>query len=351
MEVGNVIKKMRFKASMTQEQLAEKLGISPQSVSKWENNVSMPDIGLLPSIAEVFGVSVDELFGLNKGEKLRRIENRLEFEEPLPGDVFWEYEDFLKNTLEEEEDKAKIYSLLAHLYHHRMETDAKKVSLYARESMKISPEKKDCQWLLDMAEGQVVWDWNVGNHAKTIDFYRELIDADKKANPDKRTWLPHFWLLDNLIADHRTEEAREVLDDFSKIQKDRDFMIPVYRAHIALAEYNEKEADAIIDEAFKTYGDEPGFLFEAAQYYAKKGSYDRVIELYKASYEKDKKPRFIDALQGIATVYEIQGKYHEAANTCDRILENLRDEWDLKEESAVKEIEREKSRLLEKARG
>lgn len=261
MEVGNVIKKMRFKASMTQEQLAEKLGISPQSVSKWENNVSLPDIGLLPSIAEVFGVSVDELFGLNKGEKLRRIENRLEFEEPLPGDVFWEYEDFLKNALEEEEDKAKIYSLLAHLYHHRMETDAKKVSLYARESMKLAPEKKDCQWLLDMAEGQVVWDWNVGNHAKTIDFYRELIDEDKKANPDKRTWLPHFWLLDNLIADQRTEEAREVLDDFSKIQKDRDFMIPVYRAHIALAEYNEKEADAIIDEAFKTYGDEPGFLF------------------------------------------------------------------------------------------
>ena len=108
MEVGNVIKKMRFKASMTQEQLAEELGISPQSVSKWENNVSLPDIGLLPSIAEVFGVSVDELFGLNKGEKLRRIENRLEFEEPLPGDVFWEYEDFLKNVLEEGEGKAKI---------------------------------------------------------------------------------------------------------------------------------------------------------------------------------------------------------------------------------------------------
>lgn len=76
-----------------------------------------------------------------------------------------------------------------------------------------------------------------------------------------------------------------------------------------------------------------------------------MIELYEASYEKDKKPRFIDALQGIATVYEIQGKYQEAANTCDRILENLRDEWDLKEEAAVKEIEREKSRLLEKARG
>ncbi len=73
MEIGNIIKQKRFKASMTQEQLAEKLGISPQSVSKWENEISMPDIALLPEIAEVFGVSVDELFGLNENEKLRRI--------------------------------------------------------------------------------------------------------------------------------------------------------------------------------------------------------------------------------------------------------------------------------------
>ncbi len=351
MELGNVIKKMRFKASMTQEQLAEKLGISPQSVSKWENEVSMPDIALLPSIAEVFGITVDELFGLNESEKLRRIENKLEFEEPLPGDVFWEYEDYLKQLLEKTEDKAKIYSMLAHLYHHRMEADAKKVSRYARESMKFAPEKKDCQWLLNMSEGQALWDWNLANHAKVIAFYRDLIKEDKKSNPDSPTWLPHFWLIDNLIADHRTKEAREVLDDFSKIQKNRNFMIPVYQANIALAEFDEKKADAIFDEAFNTYGEDPGFLFEAAQYYAKKASYDRAIELYEASYEKDKKPRFMDALQGVATIYEIQGKYQEAADTCERILDNLRTEWDLKEESAVKEMEREKARLLDKARG
>ena len=74
MDLGSVIKKLRFRASMTQEQLAEKLGISPQSVSKWENDISMPDISLLPEIAEIFGVSVDELFGLNESEKLRRME-------------------------------------------------------------------------------------------------------------------------------------------------------------------------------------------------------------------------------------------------------------------------------------
>ena len=336
---------------MTQEQLAEKLGISPQSVSKWENEISMPDIALLPEIAEVFGVSVDELFGLNESERLRRIENRLDFEEPLPGDVFWEYEEYLTSALEKSEDKAKIYSLLAHLYHHRMDTDAKKVSQYARESIRLSPEKKDCQWLLDESEGAAVWDWNAGNHAKVIDFYKEIIAADKKANPDKPTYLPHYWLIDNLIADHRTEEAKDVLADFSRLQKGREFMIKIYEANIALAEFDEKKADGIIDEAFNVYGENPGFLFEAAQYYAKKGAYDRAIELYNESYERDERPRFADALQGIATIYEIQGKYQQAADTCDRFLENLKTEWNLTEEAMVKEVEREKARLLDKAKG
>ena len=350
MELGNIIKNMRFKASMTQEQLAERLGISAQSVSKWENNISMPDITLLPDIAEVFGISVDELFGLNETEKLRRIENRLDFEERIPADIFYEYEEYLKSLLEISDDKAKIYSLLAHLYHHRMEIDAKKVSEYAREAMRLAPEKKSCQWLLDKAEGAAVWDWNIGNHAKVISFYKELIEVDKQANPDNPTYLPHYWLLDNLIADHRTVEAKEVLEEYSKLQKNREFMLPIYEANIALCEYDEKKADGIIKEAYEIYKDNNHFLFEAAQYYAKKGEYDKAIELYDASYEIDEKPRFIDALQGIATIYEIQGKYQEAVNTCGRILDNLKNEWNLTEEAIVKEIEREKARLLDKVR-
>ena len=49
--------------SMTQEELAAKLNVSRQAVSKWENGLSCPDILMLPEIAEYFGVSVDALFG------------------------------------------------------------------------------------------------------------------------------------------------------------------------------------------------------------------------------------------------------------------------------------------------
>ncbi|WJH36066.1 helix-turn-helix transcriptional regulator [Paenibacillus sp. CC-CFT747] len=57
------IRRLRKNHGLTQEQLAERLGVSYQSVSKWENKQSCPDIALVPLIAEVFRVSIDELFG------------------------------------------------------------------------------------------------------------------------------------------------------------------------------------------------------------------------------------------------------------------------------------------------
>ena len=76
MELGKKIRQLRFKAGLTQEQLAEKLGIGAQSVSKWENAVAMPDITALPLLAEIFGVTIDELFDLTTEQRLNRIENQ-----------------------------------------------------------------------------------------------------------------------------------------------------------------------------------------------------------------------------------------------------------------------------------
>lgn len=59
--IGNRIAKLRKENRMSQENLAEKLGVSAQAVSKWENGQSCPDISLLPQLANLLGVSVDEL--------------------------------------------------------------------------------------------------------------------------------------------------------------------------------------------------------------------------------------------------------------------------------------------------
>lgn len=60
--IGKNIKSFRRRCGFTQAYLAERLCISVQAVSKWENGTSMPDIMLLPEIAREFGVSIDELF-------------------------------------------------------------------------------------------------------------------------------------------------------------------------------------------------------------------------------------------------------------------------------------------------
>lgn len=65
MNIGNNIRSLRKQKNLTQEQVAEKLGVSYQAVSRWENNANTPDIALLPEIASVFGVSIDTLFAKN----------------------------------------------------------------------------------------------------------------------------------------------------------------------------------------------------------------------------------------------------------------------------------------------
>lgn len=62
MNIGNNIKELRKSRGITQEQLANSIGVSFQAVSKWENNIALPDITLAPLLASYFGVSIDELF-------------------------------------------------------------------------------------------------------------------------------------------------------------------------------------------------------------------------------------------------------------------------------------------------
>ncbi|MBQ9903140.1 MAG: helix-turn-helix domain-containing protein [Clostridia bacterium] len=345
MELGKKIRQLRFKAGLTQEQLAERMGVGAQSVSKWENAVSMPDISSLPLLAEVFGVSIDDLFDLSAEQRLNRIENRMDMEDELPPDVFGEYEDYLQSQLTSEQHKKRATELIAYLYWHRMNAAAQKVRRYAKDAIRMSPAEKGCQWMLNMAENHYIWDWNLSNHAKAIAFYRGIVEE----NPQSR--LPYAYLLDNLIADHRADEAERYLDKLCGLEGANPVTTRVYRAYIALARFDEPAADAIIRGLIEEYPDDSVCLFEAAQYHAMKCDYPKAIELYERSFENEKRrPRFQDELHGIAEIFEIMGDYQQAAATYDRIIALLRDEWGMTEETALKDAQREKARLVEKAK-
>ena len=60
--IGKKLYELRKQSGFTQDYVAEKLGVSAQAVSKWENDIACPDIMTLPNIANLYGISIDELF-------------------------------------------------------------------------------------------------------------------------------------------------------------------------------------------------------------------------------------------------------------------------------------------------
>ena len=73
MSFGKIIKKLRREREMTQEQLAETLSISPQAVSRWENDMAMPDISLIAPLCNLFNVTSDELLEIDLSQKQKHI--------------------------------------------------------------------------------------------------------------------------------------------------------------------------------------------------------------------------------------------------------------------------------------
>ena len=68
MTLGQRIQELRKQRGMSQEALGDALGVSRQAVSKWENDINMPDIALLLPLSELLGVTTDELLGKEKHE-------------------------------------------------------------------------------------------------------------------------------------------------------------------------------------------------------------------------------------------------------------------------------------------
>ena len=66
MDIGVVIKKYRKEAGMTQEEMANRLGVTTPAVNKWENSNSKPDIELLAPIARMFDISLDTLLSFHE---------------------------------------------------------------------------------------------------------------------------------------------------------------------------------------------------------------------------------------------------------------------------------------------
>jgi len=82
--LGRRIAAHRKRLGLTQDSLAEQLGVTAQAVSKWENDQSCPDISMLPKLSEVFSITIDELLGVERQTKVRETSIPSEPEESVP---------------------------------------------------------------------------------------------------------------------------------------------------------------------------------------------------------------------------------------------------------------------------
>ena len=73
LKMGRNLRVLRQTKDLTQEELAEAIGVSPQAISRWENDVALPDVARLPGMADFFDVSVDELMGRDSEDRKRRV--------------------------------------------------------------------------------------------------------------------------------------------------------------------------------------------------------------------------------------------------------------------------------------
>ena len=77
LNIGETIKRLRKERDITQEEFAEVLGVSCQSVSRWENNSCYPDIELIPTIAAFFDISTDKLMGVDEVAEKKAVDQYL----------------------------------------------------------------------------------------------------------------------------------------------------------------------------------------------------------------------------------------------------------------------------------
>lgn len=341
LDFGGRIKTLRLSKSMTQEQLAQRLRVSPQAVSKWENGVTLPDIQLLPELSILLGTSIDALFSMTDDKRMERIDNMLWDQRFLSREEFETEERFLKDKCLEPDAQARATLLLAELYCKRAREYRELASPLARKAIGLLPDyEKAAHTALFEAEGGVFPDWNDVNHHRTIAFYQDFIAR----HPSQRR--AYLWLLDLLIDDGRCPEARKYLEKMNRLGE--SYHSDLYLGMILEKEGKPEEAAACWERMTQKDPDNWQSWFARADRLAKRCAYPEAIALYEKALALSPRPRFTDPVNAIAQLYEIQGQYEKAVEFYQKEIEIVRQDWNETQGEAIDEPLRNIARLKEK---
>ena len=339
-EMGAKIRQLRLSRGMTQEELGDELNVSPQAVSKWESGATLPDIQLLPELAVLFGISIDELFSMTDESRMDRIENMISQVRFLTENDFADAERFLKEKRMEDANKARATLILASLYVKRAREYQDLAKPLAREGLYLNPNEKLAHNNIFDAEGVPCHDWNEDNRWELIDFYKEFI----RQHPQNVSAVR--WLLDLLAESGRAGELREYIEMMDRM--DHSFRTDFYLGRAAQIEGDMEAAFRHWKHMVQEYPDHWcawALLADALAYACR---YDEAVECYQKSMEIQEKPRYMDHPVAMAQIAEIQGDYEKAIQMREICIEMTRTDWNQTEGEWVDEHRREIERLRKK---
>lgn len=340
MEIGNQIKQLRQRRGVTQEELAERLGVTAQAVSKWERGVATPDIAMLPEISAYFGVTIDELFALSDETRMERIQNMLwdvRFLNQVDVDSATA---FLLEKAAKEPKNGRPHELLADLENHIAREHHTRAAEYAKEALGRDPKLRDAHGELVWAMNGKVADWNGTNHCALIDFYERYIQA----HPDCKN--AYMDIMEQLMDDYRMEEAASYCDKYAQL--DNSYRVPLYRGKIAWYDGRREEAFAIWEEMEHKFPEEWCVYHNMADFFTRSRRYEEAEVYYRKAIDIQKAPRYCDPFEALAQFYEMRGKYAEAIRVLQEELDVCDKEWNFTTGESADVVRREIQRLEKK---
>lgn len=328
LKIGATIKKLRIERGITQEELANRMCVSFQAVSKWETNATTPDIAILPQLALFFGVSIDTLFSMNRDDYIERISKMIRDEYSIAPENFLWAERYLKGMLSEENQNNNARILLVELYEHRENRDLLACGRLCEEGLLIEPSNIALIGKLTRIREKR------DESDRLIEFFEALYSKNKQNDILVET------LIDIYIKHGRCDDAASLM-----LSSKKRPIFELYQGDIELALGRKDKAIALWRSAANENHRDCELLFKIAERFDNIHDIDVALQLYQQSYEAAPVPKELDALYAQAFLYTKIKKNAEAIDVWKMIIKSLAEDYGVEDGECVDWAKREIQKL------
>lgn len=299
--IATNLRKLRTEKKYTQDQAAQMLSVSPQSVSRWECGTTLPEVTLLPEIAKIFAVTVDDLFRddclayANYAQRLLAVyESSAKFE-----DFVAAHREFQKLLVSGDysRDDLRSYGIL---HQYLMLNSADEAMLYFNKVLD-APEQDSVYYSTWRQKLSLMV--QLGQWKKAVQKVQSLLDADR-SNPEYWAMLVHVY------------ERSEQMD----------------------------MAQECLDQALLMFPNYAIFHIYAGDLYRAQGNYDAAFAHWEKSLSLD--DSFMDARYAMASCYEEMGQYDKAYVAWQALASEMdRRGWVIEKDYPVKMAQKCKEKM------